>query len=150
MDEIQWDIREVKHLKKKQLVQYNLVTLLLFVLFGYFVENGKPTLLIGGFCVLMWIITAITLYTLMTGIPIGTKTSRKVQEFDRNRLGEMRWKRRKITEAVIISVISVFITVLLFMKGFNSVRLDFPINAFPFIGAWVGYNIGEIIRMNNL
>ncbi|WP_186577149.1 hypothetical protein [Aquibacillus kalidii] len=150
MDETQWDIKEVKHLKKKQLVQYNLVMLLLFVLFGYFAENGKSTLLIGGFCVLIWIITGITLYTLMSGIPIGTKTSRMVQEFDRNRLGEKRWKRKEITEAVIISVISVFITVLVFMKGFNSVRLDFPINAFPFIGAWVGYNIGEIIRMKNL
>lgn len=150
MDETQWDIKEVKHLKKKQLVQYNLVMLLLFVLFGYFAENGMSLLLIGGFCVLIWIITGITLYTLMTGIPIGTKTSRMVQEFDRNRLGEKRWKRRKITDAVIISVISVFITVLVFMKGFNSVRLDFPMNAFPFIGAWVGYNIGEIIRMKNL
>ena len=150
MDETQWDIQEVKHLKKKQLVQYNLVMFLLFVLFGYFSENGNSSLLFGVFCVLLWIIVAITLYTLMTGKPIGTKTSRLVQEFDRNRLGEKRWKRRKMTEAVIISVISVFITILVFVKDFNSVRLDFPIAAFPFIGAWIGYNIGEIIRMNNL
>lgn len=150
MDETQWDIQEVKHLKKKQLVQSNLVMLLLFVLFGYFSENGKPSLLIGGFCVLLWIIVAITLYVLKTGRPIGTKTSRIVQEFDRNRLGEQRWKRRKMTEAVIISIISVFITVLVFVKDLNSVRLDLSIGAFPFIGAWIGYNIGEIIRMNKL
>jgi len=150
MDETQWDIQEVKHLKKKQLVQYNIVMLLLFVLFGYFSENGNTSLLFGVFCVLVWIVVAITLYTLMTGKPIGTKTSRRVQVFDRNRLGEKRWKRRKITETVIISVISVLITILLFVKDFNSVRLDFPIDAFPFIGAWIGYNVGEIIRMNNL
>ncbi|SES44023.1 hypothetical protein [Psychrobacillus sp. OK032] len=150
MDETQWDIQEVKHLKKKQLVQYNIVMLLLFVLFGYFSEKGNSSLLFGVFCVLLWIIVAITLYTLMTGKPIGTKTSRRVQVFDRNRLGEKRWKRRNITETVIISVISVLITILLFVKDFNSVSLDFSIAAFPFIGAWIGYNIGEIIRMNNL
>ena len=88
MDETQWDIQEVKHLKKKQLVQYNIVMLLLFVLFGYFSENGNTSLLFGVFCVLVWIVVAITLYTLMTGKPIGTKTSRRVQVFDRNRLGE--------------------------------------------------------------
>lgn len=150
MDETQWDIQKVKHLKKKQLVQYNLVMLLLFVLFGYLAENGKPSLLIGIFCVIMWIIVAITLYVLKTGSPIGTKTSRIVQEFDRNRLGEKHWKRRKMTEAVIISVISVLITILLFNLDLNSLRLDFPISVLPFIGAWIGYNIGEIIRMNNL
>ncbi|MFL0584314.1 accessory gene regulator B family protein [Solibacillus silvestris] len=150
MDETQWDIQEVKHLKKKQLVQINLVMLLLFVLFGYLAENGKPSLLIGGFCVLLWIIVVITLYVLMTGNPIGTKTSRIVQEFDRDRLGEKRWKRRNMIEAVIISVISVLITILVFTQDLNSVNLEFPISFFPFIGAWVGYNIGELIRMNNL
>lgn len=150
MDETQWDIQDVKHLKKKQLVQYNIIMLLLFVMFAYFSEKGNPSLLFGVFCVLLWIIVAITLYTLMTGKPIGTKTSRCVQVFDRNRLGERRWKRRNITETVIISVISVLITILLFVKDFNSVSLDFSIAAIPFIGAWIGYNIGEIIRMNNL
>ncbi|AST91105.1 hypothetical protein BC6307_07340 [Sutcliffiella cohnii] len=146
----QWDIQEVKHLKRKQLVQNNLVMMFLFVLIGYFSKHGKPSLLIGVFCVLLWIIVAITLYTIKTGRPIGTKTSKRVQEFDRNRSGEKRWKQKKMTEAVIISVISVLITGLLFVKDFNSLRLDFPIGAFPFIGAWIGYNIGEIIRMNNL
>ncbi|MFZ0447033.1 MAG: hypothetical protein WAM95_20860 [Bacillus sp. (in: firmicutes)] len=150
MDVTQWNMQEVKHLKKKQLVQNNLVMLLLFVLFGYFAENGKPSLLFGVFCVLIWIIVVISLYILKTGRPIGTKTSRRVQAFDRNRLGEKRWRRRRITETVIISIIGVLITVLLFIKDFNSVRLDFPIVAIPFIGAWIGYNIGEIIRMNNL
>ena len=150
MDEAQWDIQKVKHLKKKQLVQNNLVMLLLFVLFGYLAKNGKPSLLIGGFCVLLWIIVAITWYVLKTGSPIGTKTSRIVQEFDRNRLGQKRWKRRKMTEAIIISVISVLITILVFTQDLNSVSLEFPISVFPFIGAWIGYNIGEIIRMINL
>ncbi|MBP1947539.1 hypothetical protein [Virgibacillus litoralis] len=81
---------------------------------------------------------------------LGTKTSRLVQEFDRNRLREKRWQRRKITEIVIIGVIGVLFTALMFVVDFDKVRLDFPINATPFIGAWVGFNLGEIIRMNNL
>ena len=150
MDETQWDIKEVKYLKKMQIVQYNCVMLLLFVLFVYFAENGKPNLLIGGICVIIWIITAIKLYILKTGRTIGTKTSRVVQKFDRNHLGEERWKRRIITEAVIVSIMSILITVLVFVKDFNSVSLNFPMYAFPFIGAWVGHNIGEITRIKNL
>ncbi|MGB2871229.1 hypothetical protein [Psychrobacillus psychrotolerans] len=95
MDETQWDIQEVKHLKKKQLFQNNLVMLLLFVLFGYLAENGKPSLLIGGFCVLLWIIVVITLYVLKTGSPIGTKTSRIVQEFDRRSFGREALEAKK-------------------------------------------------------
>jgi len=41
-------------------------------------------------------------YALKMESPIGTKTSRIVQEFDRNHLGEKRWRRRKMTEAVFI------------------------------------------------
>ncbi|SFE99348.1 hypothetical protein SAMN05192532_10862 [Alteribacillus iranensis] len=150
MEAAQSDIQEVKHLKKKQLVQYNLVMLLLFVLFGYFAEDIKPSLLIGACCVLVWVIVAIMVYNLKTGRPIGTKASRRVQEFDRNRLGEKRWKRRKIMEIVFIGVISVIITILFIVKDISTTRLDFPIDTFPFIGAWIGYNIGETIRISNL
>lgn len=150
MNETDWDIQEVKHLKKKQLVQNNLAMLLLFILFGYLAENGKPLLLFVVFCIIFWIVVAITLYTLITGRPIGTKTSRRVQAFDRNRLGEKRWKRRTIIETVVISVIAVFVTVLMFGIDLNAINIDFPIGAFPFIGAWLGYNIGEIIRMSKL
>ena len=135
MDETQWDIQEVKHLKKKQVFQNNLVMLLLFVLLVFFADNGMHSLIIGIFFLLIWIILAITLYTLKTGRPIGTKTSRLVQEFDRNRLGEKRWKQNRIAEAVIISVIGVGIAVLWFVKDVNSFGLDFPSYAIPFIGS---------------
>ena len=35
-----WDIRKVKRLKRKQLMQYNLVMLILFILSVYFVKIG--------------------------------------------------------------------------------------------------------------
>src|SRR5690606_3426388 len=98
----QWNIQEVKHLKKKQLVQNNIVMLLLFVLFSYLAVIGNHSTLFGVFCLPLWIISAITFYSLKTSNAIGTKTSRYMQVFDRNRLGDKRWKRRKIIEFIII------------------------------------------------
>lgn len=150
MTETAWDIPEVKRLKKIQLVQTNLMMLLFFVLSASLVLSGKAFVLFGLHCALLWIFAAISLYTLKTGQTIGTKTSKRVQEFDKDHLGEKRWKRRKMLEAVIISVISIGITVFLFVLDFKSVRSGFSNYAFPFIGAWIGHNIGGIIRMNNL
>ncbi|WP_142826710.1 hypothetical protein [Planococcus soli] len=150
MDEAQWDIREVKHLKKIQLVQGNLAMLLLFLLLVYFADSGRHSIIIGIFFVVMWIVLAITLYTLKTGRPVGTKTSKRVQEFDKDRLGEKRWRRNRIIEAVGIGIVGVGIVILLFVVDFSAARLDSPSYHFPFIGAWVGYNIGEIIRISSL
>ena len=146
----QWNIQEVKHLRKKQLVQNNIVMLLLFVLFSYLAVIGNHSTLFGVFCLLLWIISAITFYSLKTSKPIGTKTSRYMQVFDRNRLGDKRWKRRKIIEFIIIIIICVLITILIIVLDISAVSFDLPMNAIPFIGAWVGYNIGEVIRMKSL
>lgn len=150
MNETYQEIQEVKHLKNKQLVRFNLIMLLLFVLFGYLATNEKHSLLFGIICFIFLIILAVTWYTLITGRSIGTKTSRRVQEFDRKRLGEKRWKRRKLIETVLISVTAVFIIKVMFDIDFNTISFDFPLDAFPFIGVWIGYNIGEVIRMNKL
>ncbi|WP_407270749.1 hypothetical protein [Radiobacillus sp. PE A8.2] len=150
MGETQWDIQEVKRLKKKQVIQYNLAMLLVFVLFGYFVEIGKVSMIFVMFCVLCWIIAVTSLYTLNTGKPVGTKTNKRLQEFDRDRLGEKRWKRRTMIGAVLISVVSVALTVFLFYTNFENSRMEFPRDAFPLIGVWVGYNLGELVRISNL
>ena len=150
MNETQWDIKEVKHLKIKQLVQYNVVWLLLFLLFGYFAMNGKTSLLFGGMCVILWIVVASSLYNLITEKPIGTKTSRMVQEFDRTQLGQKRWKRRRMIETAFIIVICVFVTVFVSINDFNSETINSPIHLFPYIGAFIGYNSGEIYRISNL
>ncbi len=150
MEETQWDLREVKRLKMKQLLQYNLGMLLLFVLLNYFVEFGQLYFFVGVFYMLVLILAAIISYNLKTGRFIGTKTSKRLQEFDKARLGEKRWKRRKILEAALVVALTVFITVFIFTRDFNNSGINFSSTAFPFIGAWVGYNIGEFIRMNTL
>ena len=143
----QSDLKEYKSLKKKQYIQNNFLLLFIFILIGYFSQNGNYFFLMVVFCVLLWIIVVSLLYTLKTGKPIGTKASKLVQEIDKNRLGEKRWKQLKMKEIIFISVLNVIITVLLFVIDFNSEMLDFPMSAIPYIGAWIGYNIGEILRM---
>ncbi|MGP4059569.1 hypothetical protein ACTWPX_02525 [Halobacillus sp. H74] len=53
-------------------------------------------------------------------------------------------------EAILISVVTIGLTVVLVVMEYDSVRLDFPMDALPFIGAWSAYNIGEIGRINRL
>lgn len=149
MVETAWDIVEVKRLKKIQLAQGNLLMLLSFVLFVYLLLNEKAIVVFAIFCGLLWIFTATIFYTLKTGKTISTKTSRRVQEYDKYRLGKKRWKRRKIIEAVIISMCSVGFTVAFFVLDFNNVRIEL-INCIPFIGCWMGYNIGETVRISDL
>ena len=51
MDETQWDIQEVKHLKKEQVIQNNLVMLLLFVLLVFLlITECTPSSLEYFFC----------------------------------------------------------------------------------------------------
>jgi uncharacterized membrane protein YwzB len=134
MDEAEWNIEEVKRLKKKQLIQSNLVLLLLFILFGFYVENGgTATVVFGVCCVLLWIFVANAIYTLLTGKTMGTKSIRRVLAFDIDHIGKKRWKRRKLIEFIIIIVVCLGITVVLFTIDFGSKSLDFPLDAFPFI-----------------
>lgn len=150
MDEIEWDIVEVKRLKRKQLMQVNFVMLLVIVLSFYYIHAGwSISVFMGLLCLMMWVVVVHILYTLTTGRMIGTKTSKLVQAFDRYHRGEKRWKRRKVTEAVIVSIVSALCTVLVFNIGFSSEPLEF-LNLLPLIGAWLGFNIGEVVRTNNL
>ncbi|WP_255437685.1 hypothetical protein [Thalassobacillus sp. CUG 92003] len=139
MSDTEWDIQEGKHLKKKRLVHYNLVMLLLAGLLPYYFKIvGSGYVLFVLCCVFMWAITMSMLYTLKTGKTIGTKTSRLVEDFDKSHKGEERWKRSKITEFALVSIMSVVLTTLLFVIEFDSGSFNFPISYFPFIGGWVG------------
>ncbi|MFD2706828.1 hypothetical protein [Salibacterium lacus] len=151
MHETEWDIQEVKRSKKLELVQHNLVMLLLFVWFVQYVHNGASASVLLGLCsVLLWITAIPSLYKLKRGKAFGTKSSRIVQNFDRHLKGGKRWKRRTMIEACFIIFISTVFTVLLFVMDVDSVRLDSPIDIFPFIGGWAGFNVVEMIRLNNL
>lgn len=150
MIETQWDIEEIKRLKMKLLIQYNFFSILLFALLVYFALNAEISQLVIGIYVFMWILVAYMLYNLIAEKPIATKASRIVQEFDRNQMGEKRWKRKKWIEFIICIAICIFITNFVMVNDFNSVNMDSLFTFFPFIGAWVAYNIGEIYRIRNL
>lgn len=150
MDETQWDIEEVKRLKRKQLLQFNLVMLVLFLLLFNFFKSEGPFFLFAVCYVLMVIQFAIILYNLKTGRFVGTKTSIRVQQFDRERLGKKRWKRKKIIETVFLIAVGIFITVFIVKMDFPSAGENYTGSTFLFIGAWIGYNIGELFRMSKL
>ncbi|MGP4059568.1 hypothetical protein [Halobacillus sp. H74] len=50
MDETEWGLQEMKRLKKKHLILYNLVMLLLVVSFGLYAENGGTAPLTLNLC----------------------------------------------------------------------------------------------------
>ncbi len=147
MNETKWNIEEVKHLKKKQLIYSNLVMVLLFILFViYALYGGTPTVVFGFWCVLLWIFAAHGIYTLLTGKTMGTKFIRRVMAFDIDHIGKKRWKRRKFIEVVLC----LSITVVIFNLDFGSRSLDLPLYIFPFIGSFVGMNLGQLTRIKNL
>ncbi|KIL43230.1 hypothetical protein [Jeotgalibacillus campisalis] len=150
MAEKKWDLREIKKVKKKLLVQYNIAFLLIFLLYSYFAENVKLSFLIGLFCVFSLIVVAILLYIRLTGKSFGTKASRKEQAFDRDRIGEKRWKRQKINEIVAVGVSGVVMAVVLFSLNVDSTRFDSNSIAYAFVGTWIGLNISQIIRIKRL
>ncbi|MBA2175425.1 hypothetical protein H0266_11015 [Halobacillus locisalis] len=150
MGETVWNLRKVKHLKKKQLVLYNL--LMLFIAFlAFYIENDWSIYVLAGLTLVMsWSIIANMVYTLKTGKVLGTKASRRVQAFDRDYLGEKRWKKRKQIGTVIMILFSIGFTAFLLNIDLNSMDMDFPTDALPLFGAWGGFNAGEINRVRKL
>ncbi|PTL37601.1 hypothetical protein C6Y45_15615 [Alkalicoccus saliphilus] len=150
MEETEWDPREVKQLKKKRLVQNNLMMLILFLLFVYYIQAGGPAAALLPFlAVFLWILTARMLYTTITGKPLGTKTNQVIQAFDKQKKGKRSWKLRTGAEAVFTGAASILLTAVIIFMDFD----DSPLRAsaiFPFAGSWVGYNIGEMFRINNI
>jgi len=63
-------------------------------------------------------------------------------------LGDKRWKRRKITEAIVVTALSIMTTILV-ITGIDSAQMRI-FDLFPIAGAWLGYNLGEIVRIKNL
>src|SRR5699024_4670815 len=104
MNETEWDIQEVKRLKWKQLVQYNVLMLLLFSF--YYLWAGNSFFLCWSLlCLALWVFVAHSLYTFFTGKMIGTKTMKLVQSFYKNYLVEKHWNKRKLIGFITISVV---------------------------------------------
>lgn len=150
MNEIVWDIRQVKRLKKKSLVEFNVAMLLIFLFSSIYIKMEWPiSIYFGIACVVIWFFTVHSLYILITGKTTGTKTNKLVQAFDRQRSGDKRWKRLRITEVIVFGILAVVCTVLIFPIDINSEALEFR-NIGVFLVAWFGANVGTIIRISTL
>ncbi|ANU18365.1 hypothetical protein BBI11_15560 [Planococcus maritimus] len=154
MDEAQQKLKEITKLKKKQLLWSNLFMLVIFLLLSYLLESGKILFATWIVILFIFVMVVLSLYTLITGTIIGTKTTRRIRAFDRKRWGKTKWKLLNITEVVLYSGMGVGLIYLVFNTDFD---FDFHFHdrslstfTFPFIGSWVGYNLGEIIRIFGL
>ncbi|MEZ0481628.1 hypothetical protein [Planococcus sp. SSTMD024] len=150
MEATQQELIEIIKLKKKQLLWGNLFMLVIFLLFGYLLGNGKILFVTWILIVFLLIMTVLSLYTLITGTIIGTKTMRRIQTFDRKRWGKKKWKRTKIIEIVLFTGLGIGMSVFVFNTEFDSSNRNLSSFSFPFLGAWIGYNLGEIIRIAGL
>lgn len=150
MSASKWDFQEVKRLKWKQLVQHNVIMLLLFLLAVYYVKSvGTAFFLLIFFCSIIWLFFLHSLYTLKTGKVVGTKTMKAVYAYDKDLHGAKRQKRKKIVEAVIIGLVGIVCTVIMNFSYLLDATVAFS-NLVPFIGAWVGMNIGEFFRISSM
>ncbi|WP_208597159.1 hypothetical protein [Planococcus maritimus] len=128
--------------------------LVIFLLLSYLLESGKILFATWIVILFIFVMVVLSLYTLITGTIIGTKTTRRIRAFDRKRWGKTKWKLLNITEVVLYSGMGVGLIYLVFNTDFD---FDFHFHdrslstfTFPFIGSWVGYNLGEIIRIFGL
>lgn len=150
MDEIMWDIQQVKRLKKKSLLEFNGVMLLVFLFCALYIYMEWPASVFFGItCIIIWFFVAHSLYILITGKTTGSKINKLVQAFDRDRSGDKRWKRSKIGEVLLFVVLGIVCTVLVFPIEIDSEPLRY-INISAFFGAWFGANVGSIIRISSL
>ncbi|AUD14966.1 hypothetical protein CXF77_17235 [Planococcus sp. MB-3u-09] len=145
--EAQQEIKEIKKLKKMQLLWGNLFMLVTFLLLSYLLGNGKILFVTWALIIFLLILTILSLYTLVTGTIIGTKNTRRIRAFDRKCWGEKKWKRNKIIEIVLYTGLGIGITALAFNTDLDSSHRNLSDFAFPFAGAWIGYNLGEIMRI---
>lgn len=150
MDDKVWDIQEVKRLKKKGLVEFNLGMLVIFLISAFYINMGwSVSVFFGMVCLVIWFFTAHSLYILITGKTTGAKTNKLVQAFDRDRSGDKRWKRLKIIEVILFGILGVVCTLLIFPIDIDSKPLQF-MDIWALMGAWFGSNLGTIIRISNL
>ncbi|KMM39197.1 hypothetical protein [Guptibacillus hwajinpoensis] len=152
MEEGNWDLQEVKRLKKKLLIQNNLGMLLVFALLWFFVEVTavSTTIILGVLCAILWLLVANMLFTLLTGKVIGTRAMQRVQTFEIERHGKKQWKIKASIGLLIILAITIGLTVMVVVSDIGSVPLNFPNDSFAFIGAWLGMNLGQIHRIRKL
>ena len=145
-----WDPKEVKHLLKKRLVQNNLMMLVVFGLLAYLKQIENYTALFGTLYICFLIVFVMSLYSFKTGKYIGTKTAKRLEEFEKERVGKKRWKRKRMTEAIFMFAIGVILTVTIIVIDFNTLDWNSVNLVFPFIGACIGINWAEINKMNRL
>src|SRR5699024_12002436 len=98
--------------------------LLVFFSMFYMLLGVHISVYFGLCCLLVWMIALHSLYTLVTGNSLGTKTRTRVLAFDKDCLGKSRWKKKKMIEVISISILAIISTVIVMSVDFNAEKLD--------------------------
>lgn len=150
--DIEGDFKKVKQLHKKLFIQVNLVFLLVAVFFVSYIVGKDYSffVLLLLFSVMFWSIAANLMYSLKTGKTLGPKSLVYIQAYEKQSKGLEQWKQEKMTEFLVITFVSIVFTVGLFLVMGNAMRIDSATDLLPFLGGWLGANIGQIIRIYRL
>lgn len=151
MAEKEWDLKEIKRIKKKNLVKSNLVLVVIFASLNFLFESGvSHTVIFGMLCLLLWLATVIIAYTYKTGKVIGTKDSQLDYDFEKWRLGEKRAKKRAVIGLVIFILFSIGATIAFFMVDFEQRNMDPSSDLFMLFAALLGLNLAQVNRIRKL
>ncbi|WP_347860814.1 hypothetical protein U0355_08870 [Salimicrobium sp. PL1-032A] len=150
MDKNGWDFDEIRGLKLRRLVHYNILYAIFFVLFFYVAERMTFASFGALFTSLFWIYGLYLVIVLRTGKRFVPAMWKYINEFDKFHQGEKKWRRKQYVELGIIFGIAAIFTVCLVTLDFSYAdRMRFPQDSAGLFGAWIGLNIGELVRQVN-
>ncbi|WP_156896433.1 hypothetical protein [Halobacillus kuroshimensis] len=149
-----WDVKHIRRLKKRLLLQQNIVMLFIVIFFSIYAINGWP---VAHFLVLCAVVLSgigfFALLSLWKGEPQGTKMVRTIQAYEKDVKGTQRWRRKKWMESIFIFLfVSAIIAFLIFLNhdAIQQSQQGFPGDVIPLLGAWIGMNIGSFVRIKDL
>lgn len=144
-----YPLATIKRLKIKKLLRINGIWLLALVATRYLTMHMPPAFLLPSIGAFLWLLVLVSLYNFCSRKPFMTKTSRILQTFDQQRSRMTRWRRHQQFQLLFGVAACLLITLLLMRRNGEFAALDATF-IIPFIGAYVGYNIGELFRIMQL
>ncbi|KHE72883.1 hypothetical protein [Halobacillus sp. BBL2006] len=142
---------EVKKLRWKQWLIMNVgIAVLLIGMEFYFRQGLSPRMMLFIIVLLLLTLACIQFYQWKTGKAVGLKTTRSIQKYEREKLGEKQWNRQMKIGFITLFVLSVLFMIFGFAFDFSSLINNYESSPFNFVGAAVGVIIGFLLRIRKI
>ncbi|MGI8314948.1 hypothetical protein [Halobacillus mangrovi] len=141
------DKSEVKKLRWKQWLVLNVFLIALLAGFETYLRMELPPhWLLLGIVIALLVIVSMQFYQWRTGKIIGLKINRRIQRYEREKIGEKQWnKQMKIGISLLV-----FAGLLLLMAFFMPLPSKYHPTMGNHIGALIGVNIGFLLRIRKI